>query len=297
MMNTQIIKYLVSASVLFLIFIVSFSAVISAPKNFPINTTITIEKGKAISFIALDLEQSGIIRSTPVFKVLALLFAGDGYIVAGDYFFDKPISSWRIATRLAQGDHRLETIKVTIPEGFNAREISDSLAKSIPDFDKDNFLQIALEKEGYLFPDTYFFYPNYRAERVIDLMTENFNKKINPFKDEIKQSGHTLNEIVIMASLIEEESGGAEDKVPISSILWKRLSIDLALQVDVAPETYDRRGLPHFPIANPGLDSILAALRPVETPYLFYLHDIDGLAHYAKNFEEHKANKVKYLNE
>lgn len=297
MRNTPAIKYS-SLSVLLLFLVVFFYHILFAPpKNFPINTIVTIQEGKATSFIAQDLKTGGIIRSAVLFKVFAKLFTGDAHIVAGDYLFESPTVAWTVASRLSVGDHGLKTIKITFPEGFTVKNMADLLAQKIPDFDTYNFLTLAKNKEGYLFPDTYFFYPNYGVQKIIDLMAENFEKKISPYRDEIMQSNHSLHEIIIMASLIEKESGGTEDKVPISSILWRRINIDLALQVDVAMETYDSRGLPAKPIANPGLDSILAALRPVKTSYLFYIHAPDGTAYYAENFEEHKANRVKYLNE
>lgn len=297
MKNTSVIKYSILTVLSLSAVIFFYHILFSPPKNFPINTVVTIQEGKATAFIALDLKAAGIIRSAMLFKLFARLFTGDAHIIAGDYFFEGPTVAWAVAGRLSTGDHRLKTIKITFPEGFTNANIADHIVQNIFDFGKENFLNLAQAKEGYLFPDTYFFYRNYDAKKVVDLMTDNFKKKIDPLQEEIEQSGHTLNEIITMASLIEKESGGIEDKVPISSILWKRLDIGLALQVDVAMETYEARGLPAHPIANPGLDSILAALRPTETSYLFYIHDADGIAHYAKNFEEHKANRVKYLNE
>jgi UPF0755 protein len=98
-----------------------------------------------------------------------------------------------------------------------------------------------------------------------------------------------------MASLVEEEAKGDEDREYISGILWKRLSINMPLQVDAAPSTYEKRGLPENPITNPGLEAIQAAIHPKNSPYLYYLHDKEGNIHYARNFEEHKANKLKYL--
>jgi len=102
-----------------------------------------------------------------------------------------------------------------------------------------------------------------------------------------------------MASLIEREGKGEirgqTDRVFISGILWKRLSMNMPLQVDAAPSTYKSRGLPEAPIANPGLESIKAALYPKSSPYLYYLHDKNGLIHYAKSFSEHRQNILKYL--
>ncbi|MCX6747515.1 MAG: endolytic transglycosylase MltG, partial [Candidatus Nomurabacteria bacterium] len=78
-------------------------------------------------------------------------------------------------------------------------------------------------------------------------------------------------------------------------ILWNRIKIGMALQVDAAPITYKEKGLPGMPIANPGIESIKAAVYPKSSTYLYYLHGKDGEIHYAKTFEEHRQNKFKYL--
>ncbi len=154
---------------------------------------------------------------------------------------------------------------------------------------------MAKDKEGYLFPDTYFFAAFNDEKDVIKTMQENFENKVIPFLSQIKTSGRSKREIIIMASIVEREAKGNLDRGFISGILWKRLGRGIPLQVDAALETYKKRGLPQSPICNPGLKSLLAAIHPQTSPYLFYLHDKDGNIHYAKNFAEHLQNKLKYL--
>ena len=165
----------------------------------------------------------------------------------------------------------------------------------LANFNKDKFLLEAKDKEGYLFPDTYFFLNNANETDVIKSMSDNFEKKINPLLSEIISSGKTEKEIIIMASIIEREAKGEIDRDVISGILWKRISIGMPLQVDAAPETYKVKGLPKSPICNPGLEAIKASIHPQSSPYLYYLHDKDGNIHYARTFAEHKKNKLKYL--
>jgi len=120
-----------------------------------------------------------------------------------------------------------------------------------------------------------------------------------------------------MASIIEKESLNGDERQIVSGILWKRISLGMPLQVDAtflyingkasaeltkddlnidSPyNTYRNKGLPPGPINNPGLDAIVAALYPKDSPYLYYLHDKKGKVHYAKTFNEHVANKRKYL--
>jgi len=125
------------------------------------------------------------------------------------------------------------------------------------------------------------------------------------------------SDIVIMASIIEEEAATAKDRRIISGILWKRLLKGMHLGVD-APFAYDigknsatlttidlkydspyntylYGGLPPTPITNPGLDSIDAALHPETSPYYYYLSDKGDTIHYAKTFDEHKVNKERYI--
>jgi len=159
--------------------------------------------------------------------------------------------------------------------------------------------------EGYLFPDTYLFLPFAETEQIIGTMTDNFKKK----------AGDVGKDIVIMASLIEKEVPDIGDRKIVSGILWKRLKLGMALQVDaVFPyitgkqkvlsddlkidspyNTYLHKGLPPGPISNPGLDAVEAAKNPQETSYLYYLSGKDGKTHFAKTFAEHLKNKEKYL--
>ncbi len=126
------------------------------------------------------------------------------------------------------------------------------------------------------------------------MMEGNYQKKIAPIRPQIKASGKSEKDIITMASIIEREAKGP-DRELISGILWHRLAIGMPLQVDAAPETYKAKGLPKNPIANPGMEAIIAALNPKSSDYIYYLHDKDKNVHYAKSFAEHNANRLKYL--
>lgn len=186
-------------------------------------------------------------------------------------------------------------VKVTIPEGLNISDIESIFTNKLPNFDRNIFLLETKDKEGYLFPDTYFFLLSDNSIKAVKAMVDNFNKKIDPLLPEIKNSNHSEKEIITMASIIEREAKGGSDRAVISGILWNRLSRGMMLQVDAAPETYKTKGLPENPIANPGLEAIKAALHPVNSQYLFYLHDKTGVIHYAVSFTEHQKNISKYL--
>lgn len=193
-----------------------------------------------------------------------------------------------------RGTNEPTSVRITIPEGFDNQEISKLFDSRFKYFDHEVFLKSA--PQGYLFPDTYYVGLYMNATTTITLLKKNFEKKVSPFISEINKSGLTLKEIILMASILEAEVRGLNDKKIVSGILWKRLKIGMALQVDSSPETYKYRGFPSVPLNNPGLESILAALRPTTTSYLYFLTDKSGAVHYAETFEEHKINRAKYLN-
>jgi len=173
--------------------------------------------------------------------------------------------------------------------------------------------------EGYLFPDTYFIDPETITPQILfNRMLNNFENKLDSsLRSEIAQQGYSIHQIVTMASLIEKESRSVDEKSIISGILWKRLDESMALGVDATvryalnkwtgalsisdletDSPYNTRingGLPPGPISNFSYESLKAAIMPVETDYYFYLHDNDGIIHYAKTNEDHVQNKQKYL--
>ncbi len=199
--------------------------------------------------------------------------------------------------RIEREEHykNIVSVSITIPEGFDLNQIADTAAPKLPNFNKSKFILETKDREGYLFPDTYFFLNNMDETDVVKSMSDNFEKKITPLLPNITFSGKTEKEIIIMASIIEGEAKGDTDRGIISGILWKRIKIGMPLEVDSAPETYKTKGLPENPIGNPGLKAIEAAINPQASPYLYYLHDKNGNIHYAETFVLHEANIKKYL--
>ena len=263
------------------------------PRDFPSGTMISMREGSGLQELALKLEEDKVINSPFWFRAAAIFLGGERIMKAGQYYLPYPQSTFVIAWRIVSGDHGIESIKITIPEGYTVEKISNLFDERFQYFDQREFLVKA--KEGYLFPDTYFMPVNAKADDVIKILKGNFSRQVAGLKSEIEDSGRTLDEIVNMASIIEKEASGDSDRALISGILWKRLVNSIALQVDVALVTYERRGLPDEPISNPGILSLKAAIHPANSPYLYYLHDKTGAIHYARTFDEHKINKQKYL--
>ncbi|OHA26337.1 MAG: hypothetical protein A3D52_02450 [Candidatus Taylorbacteria bacterium RIFCSPHIGHO2_02_FULL_44_36] len=287
------------------------------PIDFPLHTLVSVEKGVTIRKTADFLEQKNFISSAFWFVALSRMLSGGRGVLAGDYFFGRPQSLFTISRRLARGDFGLTPVVVFIPEGSSVKEIALILGKTLPSFDEEEFIKKAKDKEGYLFPDTYHFPQNIKPNAVIEAMEKNFNDKISTLNDKIAVLGKPLKEVVIMASLLEEEARKLETKQMIAGILWKRLKIGMPLQVDSSFQyvngkntftltlddlkidspynTYLHKGLPPTPITNPGLDSILAAVTPLASKYLYFLTDKNGNMRYAVTHDEHVANKEKYL--
>lgn len=304
-------------SILFFVTLCASNFFWQAPTFFPEKSIFSIEKGSGLNHLAIDLNKHGIIRSPFWFKTFSVLFGGTKGIIAGDYVLDNKETIISIAYRFSKGDYRLNPVKITIPEGLNVFEISTLVSDKFYNIDKDDFIKQAGKDEGYLFPDTYLFLPNVNAKEVIKVFKENFSKKIELLNSQIEIFKSPLIDIVKMASIIEEEAKTTESRKIISGILWRRISLRMPLQVDSSFKyingkttanltlndlkidspynSYVHKGLPPTPISNPGLDSIIAAINPTKTDYLYFLTDSTGNMHYAKTFEEHLQNKELYL--
>lgn len=288
----------------------------SPPSDFPDNKIFEIKHGMTLGEISAFLKKEHVIRSRFAFEFCVISFRGDRGALSGKYLFKEPLGACMVAQRIVKGISGIPAVRITIPEGSSVKEIAQILAKNMPEFDTAHFLTLAEKKEGYLFPDTYFFKGDTSPEKVLETFLENFEKKFSKLRLMIERSGDR-NDLVIMASIIEKEARTPEDQRIVSGILWKRIDMKMPLQVD-APfyyllgkesseitqkdlymqspyNTYRNLGLPIAPISNPGYMALFAAVIPKSSPYLFYLSDKDGIIHYAKDFEEHKKNKVKYL--
>lgn len=301
-----------------LIFFVVFHMAILPPGDFPVGALVSIKDGTTVEEAAKILKEREVIRSAFIFKALTVLTASDTGVLYGDYFFDVPESVWSVVSRVTHGQFGLSPIRVTIPEGATIYDVAIILSYHIPSIAEDTFIEQAKDKEGFLFPDTYLFLPNVSAEQVISDMETIFDRKARPMIESlIEDTDKSVHDIVIMASILEKEAITFSDKRIVAGILWKRMDIDMPLQVD-APfayerdkntfqltysdlledsdyNTYTRTGLPKGPIANPGLESIMAALEPEESPYYFYLSDLQSQIHYGRNYDEHLYYKSIYL--
>jgi len=288
-----------------------------APANFPEGGVITIERDTHLSEIAELLEREEVVRSASALRIIILLLNGERSVFAGDYYFNSKTNLLRVAQMVTRGEFGLKPVKVTIPEGATVNDMVNIFVINFNQFSGEEFLELALPMEGYLFPDTYFFLPTVLPKKIVKVMKENFTERIQEINEDIGAFGESLDDVVIMASILEKEARTTETRRTIAGILWNRIAIGMPLQVDAAflyingkntfeltlddlqidspYNTYLYPGLPQGPIANPGLDALKAAINPIETNYLYYLSDLEGIMYYSKTFEEHKLNKEKYL--
>ncbi len=292
----------------------------SAPKNFPTNTIYDLRSGQTISNVSDNFVKSNIITSSFLFKTFVYFFSlGYSKVIEGDYALNEKQNVFTLAWRVSHGKLDIVPIKITVFEGLNSYEIAEILAKKFPSFDEKVFLSLVEKEklEGYLFPDTYFIMPNATEAEIIQMMNSNFKEKIMEINADIKKFGKSESDVIKMASIIEEEARTTESREIVAGILWKRISIKMALQVDSSFKyingkttatltnddlkidspynSYTNRGLPPTPISNPGLAAIKATINPQNTPFLYFLTDKDGNMHYSVTFEDHVANKLKYL--
>lgn len=300
------------------VLLVAFWTVFGAStKNFPIAEVVAIPEGASAREVATILQEQQVIDSPKVFLGVAHFFFNPEDLQAGDYIFEKKLSTFSVARRIIEGEYGLTPLRITFFEGMNTREMAELLDERLPHTNPAKFRAAASEYEGYLFPDTYYFLPNVTEQEVVDAMRDEFERQITSIDETIKESGRSLDELVTMASLIEEETRTPETRRMVSGILWNRIEIGMPLQVDAvfgyiydtqifSPRfsdleidspynTYQNAGLPPGPITNPGLDSIIAAAEPTESEYLFYLTGTDGTFRYATDFDQHRVNRTLYL--
>jgi len=285
----------------------------SPTHDFPVQTDIEISEGISHKQIAEKLKNDNVVRSSLYFYFKLKNTYPEAFIKAGTYNFDNELSTIDVLGHIVNGTAQSSSTKVTLSEGFRTRD----LYTIMPSLTEDIALEQLELNEGYLFPDTYFIPKAISYEKFIDILKENFKKKLNVYSDEIMASGLSLDEVIILASIIEREAKDLESKKIVSGILQSRLEIGMPLQVDAvfnyildkrsdeltqddlfldSPyNTYRQKGLPPTPISNPGIDSIEAVFHPIETENLYYLTASDGTFYYAVTFDEHKENKNNFL--
>lgn len=297
----------------------------------------TVKSGASLSRVAQDLQDQGVIASAFHFKLMAR-FAGNKPVQAADYEFAPGLTVQEVYTDLIEGKSVSKERQVTLVEGLSLVQMADILQEEGIITSAEAYKKAATEGterfneefpllsarpagaslEGYLFPETYRFYPNSDVDTVIRRQLATFSQQFDDaMRSQIAASGRTFHEFVILASIVEKEVRHADDMHVVAGIFANRLEDGMALQadstvnyitnsgrsrstytdlaIDSPYNTYKYAGLPKGPISNPGLNALKAAADPADTPYYFFLTDEAGHVYYGKTLDEHNRNREKYL--
>ena len=291
-------------------------------------TDVVIQRGATFSQVVSALEGKHVLAHPLAFRILARLRRVDADVKAGEYRFPAHQTSDEILQRLVRGEQF--AVWVTIPEGYTAREIAQTLAsRALGDgsaydrlFLHDHGIALGGVRtknlEGYLFPSTYLIPLDDSPDRIATILVDQFRQELPAgAPGRAKALGLTLPQVVTVASLIEREGKVDEDRPLIASVIYNRLRRGMPLEVDASIEytfpehhdvitkrdlqidspynTYRHTGLPPTPIANPGKASLDAAFRPATSDYFYYVAKSDGHSVFAKTLSEHNANVERYL--
>ena len=221
---------------------------------------------------------------------------------------------------LLQSGKTSEDLKVTIPEGYTVKQIAAKVAETelctadefIEECNKGTFDYDFLKDlpdreyklEGYLFPDTYLLHEGMTAHDIIDMMLARFDQMYTKeYQKAVADSGHTLDEIVTVASMIEKEIKVDAERATAAGVIYNRLKENMSLGID-ATVLYAvgktsgelNKGLPLGPISNPGESSFKAALYPEDNDYLYYVVEAVGKDNhvFCKTYDEFLAAKNAY---
>ena len=291
---------------------------------------VEIPTGSGTVSMGRRLADMGVIRSAPAFRLAVWMRGAGRKLQAGEYRFDRPMTTAEVVDKIARGDVYVRAI--TFREGLNVREMAtvfesggfgtaaDFMAAArrgqlVHELDPE-----ARDLEGYLFPDTYTLQRRTTAEQLIERMVNRFTKALTPeIQQQAATRGLSVRQLVTLASLVEKETGKGEERPIVAGVYANRLRIGMGLQcdptviyalmlagrydgnirkddlqIDSPYNTYRYRGLPPGPIAAPGAASLAAAANPADVPYLYFVSRGDGSHVFSATLDEHNRNVVQY---
>ena len=289
---------------------------------------ITISSDDSFNDVVDMLEEEGLIEYKFLFKLFASFTNGKDKVTMGTYTLNTDMDYRALLSGMSITSSTRAEISVTIPEGYTLSQIFQLLEEkgvaTVEDLNQTaaehdyafSFLQDiplgeATRLEGFLYPDTYNFYTPHDPVYAINKLLVNFDARYtDEMRQQVADSGYTIQEILTIASMIERETDGT-DRAKIASVIYNRLNnpdagtvgflqIDATLtyinggevptaadrEIDSPYNTYKYKGLPPGPIANPGLESIMAALEPEDTSYFYYVLGDDEKHHFFNTYDE-----------
>ena len=286
---------------------------------------IMVNPGMTAKDIGELLYDKGLISNVTMFRVIARLDGLESSLQAGEYAFTKDMSMHEIVDRLSAGE-TVYTLLV-IPEGYTVEQIaklieekhigSAAVFKELARNYKNGYSQsnpaVNYSAEGFIFPATYKVAKGTTEEQLLQQMMVQFNEKFtDEMKNQAQNEGMSVQDVIILASLVEKEAQLPKDRPLIAGVFLNRLKRDMPLQscatiqyilgypkaelsvqdteIPSPYNTYQNKGLPPGPIANPGIEAIKAVLNPAETSYLYFVADKKGAHHFSTTYEEHLEN-------
>lgn len=302
--------------------------------------TFQISEGETLYETTKILEEEGIIKSASLLRKYLSFKNLDKKVHVGFFTVNAPITIASVAQSFDTPTY--DERSITILPGWNLRDIAKYFEQqdimSQKKFIKlvgqtavtktkrekfDSFIIKDLSKnlslEGYLAPDTFRFFVDDKPEEIIKKLLDHRSAQFtDQMLADIKSQDKTIHQIMTMASIIEREVRGTEDRKKVSDIFWRRVNAGWGMQADSTVHyltgtngsvftsktdrdidspwnTYKYRGLPPGPISMPSVDSIMAAIYPVKNDAWYFITTFDGEVKYAKTLAEHNANVQKYL--
>jgi len=283
---------------------------------------VTIPKGASVSQVGNILQEKGVVSNRLIFKLVAWIRGEQRNIKAGDYALKTGSDAGDVLDQLISGKTLMFTL--TVPEGYNIYQMAD-MFQQLGLMTREEFLSIAKDKtflkelsldgqslEGYLFPDTYFFRHSEKADGklIIRRMAQRFHQVYDKHvRSNAEEAGWTMGQVVTLASLVEKEAKLSEHQL-VSAVFHNRLKQKMRLQSDptaiygIKPmgskitradlerkqpyNTYQIDGLPPGPIASPGRESLIAAVKPAaDKDYLYFVAKNDGSHQFSSTLAEH----------
>lgn len=306
-----------------------FASYVFSPGPLNSNETaiVSIPRGTSVRGISDILAKEGVIRADVRFLLLAKLSGYGKRLQAGEFRLRTGIKPGEVLRELAIA--RAVEYPVTIPEGLRAAEIAEIFGDN-GFCNPKSFLNLVYDKafmaklgfahldslEGYLFPDTYRFTRDITgAEKIIPIMVKRFNDVWSEVTAGVDAT-LDVKETVILASIVEKETGSPEERPLIAGVFQNRLKMGMRLQSDptviygskkfsspiskndlltATPyNTYTLPGLPAGPICSPGKEALRAVLYPTPTDTLYFVSKNDGTHHFSKSLSEHNHAVEKY---
>lgn len=304
--------------------IVAFKSVIDKPLKIVSDYQVTIDEGESFYSLLNELKSEGVIKNTVIIKAYTKINRLNLDIIPGQYIMNKDMSIKDII-ELLKRESEDSYINFTIPEGFTIDDIaeklenegickSDQFINAVKEYPLPSYIKENSEKrynlEGFLFPDTYKFEKGIKLEAIVQTLLNRFDEVWNEIITNlgVEVNNDDIENIITVASMVEKEARVDEERATIASVIYNRinenmtLSIDATvlyahgyhkdklyykdLEIDSLYNTYLYKGLPIGPISNPGAPSIIAALKPEDTDYLFYVLESDNKHYFTNNDED-----------